>query len=270
MKLPALLLMFLAFFGSKRSALADEDGEGLIDRGVKLMADGDPAAALAVFKRAQTLSPGPRAQGQVGLAEAALERWVEAEANIGAALAVEDHPWTRRNRRQLEAALAAVRAHLGMLHVSGSPRGAKIFIGGLARGVLPSPPLRLAAGTLELSVRAPGYLPVYDDIRVEPASLTRVVIHLSTEPPATVPKPPPLPPPDPARSTWFGTSLLVAGGAALAVGGYLLGADGKCADGGDARLCHTVRDTTGAGFAAGGLGVVAIGVGVFGLVSGRF
>jgi hypothetical protein len=75
------------------------------------------------FKKVHAEHPSARTLAQMGLAEGSLQRWVDAEGHLTAALAAHGTPWieNRRNREALEQALAAVRGHIGTLLVVGTP-----------------------------------------------------------------------------------------------------------------------------------------------------
>src|SRR4051812_26268689 len=99
----ALMTSFLAFAASAAPAGAtptsnEAQPEALIAQGLALRRDGKPSEALELFRRAQALAPSPRAVGQLGLAEASVQLWLEAETHLAAALAMSGDAWVRRNR----------------------------------------------------------------------------------------------------------------------------------------------------------------------------
>src|SRR5262249_14668053 len=99
---------------------AAED-EVLLRKGVELRRQGRDEEAFEVFRSAFRLRATPRAQAQMGLAEQALGHWVDADADIAAAIRVREDPWIARNMSTLLAAHAKVLQHLGQLQVLGSP-----------------------------------------------------------------------------------------------------------------------------------------------------
>src|SRR5208283_2233499 len=107
-----------------------DDADALINQGLKAMRKGDYQSALDAFRRAHQARPTTRSRTEIGLAEQALHRWAEAEADLAGVLAEEENPWLESHRSLLEKALADVRSHLGMLTVESGPRGAQVKIDG--------------------------------------------------------------------------------------------------------------------------------------------
>ena len=91
--------------GAPRAALAadESDAAALIERGLILRQAQRDAEALALFEKAQALAPSPRGQAQVALAQQALGRWVLAERNLRAALAVQGDACSTRGDRSSSA-----------------------------------------------------------------------------------------------------------------------------------------------------------------------
>src|SRR5947207_7380287 len=89
---------------------AEPTAEELVARGLQLRRQAKPQQALEMFRRAYALAPSARTIGQMGLVEASLERWLDAEAHLKASLAVSD-AWVKKNRGFLDQALAVCRAH---------------------------------------------------------------------------------------------------------------------------------------------------------------
>lgn len=155
------------------------EAEVAIRRGIELRRRGDDAAALAEFQRADGLAPSSRTQAQIGFAEQALGRWRDAEEHLVRALADGGDVWIRKNRPTLERSRAAVGAHLGSLEVLGGPAGAELRVDGHVLGRLPlARPLRVAAGTVGVEVRADGYLPTARSVTIAAGELTRETVSL--------------------------------------------------------------------------------------------
>src|SRR5262245_16478811 len=76
----------------------EAEAERLIANGLELRRAEKPVEALELFQRAHGLAPTPRTLGQMGLVEAALERWADAEVHLLEALATPDDAWVRKNR----------------------------------------------------------------------------------------------------------------------------------------------------------------------------
>src|SRR6185312_3741828 len=79
-QMASCLLVGLAL-GWAAPARAD-DPDALIDQGLELREHGKDADALALFERAYSASPTPRAKAQIALAEQALGRWAAAEKDL--------------------------------------------------------------------------------------------------------------------------------------------------------------------------------------------
>lgn len=157
-------------------------GDGLdaaLDRGVDLREAGRDEDALAVFRDAWARWRSPRARAQMGMAEHALGRWVAAEEHLRESLASTD-PWVQRNREPLTGALAQVAAHVATLDVSGTPAGAEVEVNGVRVGALPlGASIRVAEGTVRLSLRAPGHRPDARQIELRGGAVARERIALS-------------------------------------------------------------------------------------------
>ncbi|HEX4352161.1 MAG TPA: tetratricopeptide repeat protein, partial [Polyangiales bacterium] len=70
-----------------RPLRAEDSADALISQGVALRKQGKNAEALVDFQRAYQISPSPRAQAQIALAEQALGDWIAAEDGLVSALA---------------------------------------------------------------------------------------------------------------------------------------------------------------------------------------
>jgi hypothetical protein len=233
---PAALLSALLVLGALTPAAADDEAPpeaDLIRRGVEAREQGRDQDALALFRQAFERYHTPRAQAQLGLAAQALGRWREADDHLRAALASQD-AWIANNRAVLEQALSVVGRHVGSLDVLANVNGAELSVDGRAVGKLPlSAPLRLAAGTSQVEVRAPGYTSVRRPVTVLAGELGREtfeLVALPSAPPVAPPEPPPPsfvsaaapapePPPSALASRW---TFVAAAVATAAVGGAAL------------------------------------------------
>src|SRR5262245_19785516 len=81
---------------------ANEQAEAYIRRGVELRRKPDEGGALQEFRRAYELAPSPRAAAQMGMAEAKLKNWVDAEKHLAESLRARTDPWIKQNRAVLE------------------------------------------------------------------------------------------------------------------------------------------------------------------------
>ncbi len=274
------LLAGAALAAAANAAPSADRAEAAIERGVRFMKGGQYEEALKEFLDAYDAAPGPRTTAQVGLAEQALERWVEAEVHLVEALAATDDRWVRKNRAVLVGCLATVRKHLGKLEVGllgDAPAGAELRLNGDLIGVLPLPrPLTRPTGKAAIEVAAPGYLPFRRDTAIEPGQVTRVAALLARvqsegrdaaagaavariQVTAATPAPTKEAPRNLRR--WAGLGLLAGGVVAAAAGGYLLAIDGDqtC----NRPPCPYLYDTRLLGAVLVGAGVASAAPGLF-------
>lgn len=171
----ALLLGAAIVLAAPRLALAQAtEPEALIDAGVAARRAGDDAGALALFTQAWGRGHAPRARAQMGLAEQALGRFVDAEAHLSEALAATQDEWIAGRRATLEEALGLVRARLAQLEVRVDQPGARLFVDGREVGTLPlARPLWLVPGTVVIELRAPRFASSTRRITVTAAELSR-------------------------------------------------------------------------------------------------
>jgi hypothetical protein len=153
------VLTLLCLSGTATAQLAGDKADELIAKGIELRKRGDDRAALSLFQQAYAAAPAPRAAGQLALAEQALGRWVAAEGHMTEALRSTSDPWVRKNYSSLAGALQMMQSHLGHIEVTGEPPGAEVFVDGQPVGKLPlADPVRVAAGSIDVELRAPGFV----------------------------------------------------------------------------------------------------------------
>jgi len=151
-----------------------DDAEALILRGIELREKRDDDAALRLFRRAFELGGTGRALAQVALAEQALGRWPDAEADLTAALKHTDEAWIGDKKALLDQALAEIQAHLGSLELVGIVAGTELWIYGRRAGSHDlSRPLRLPAGQTAIELRAAGYRPLLRTVQVPARGIAR-------------------------------------------------------------------------------------------------
>ena len=127
----------------------------------------------------------------MALAEAALGRWLDADAHLGETLAIGGDPWIERNRARLEAVRAQVAEHFGYLELRGNVPGAEVLLDGRLVGTMPlREPLRVVGGSASLTVRAAGYLPLTRSALITAGQLVRENLELVRQPEVATPAPP--------------------------------------------------------------------------------
>jgi hypothetical protein len=157
----------------------EADAEAAIAKGVALRQEGKDADALAYFRRAYQTFPSPRARAQIGLDEQALGMWLEAEADLAAALAPAsaDDPWVKRYRQPLESALAIVRGRLGSLEIVSNVPAAEVIVDGARVGTGPGP-FRVVAGERTVVVQAAAYHSVSRTVGIPGGGIARETFEL--------------------------------------------------------------------------------------------
>jgi hypothetical protein len=210
------LFVFVVVLSLARSARADDAAEALLKEGVELRRAGKEVEALERFRKAQALSPSPRAQGQIGLAAKSLRLYVDAERALLAALGAGDDPWVQQNRAALELARDVVAKQLATLVVRSNVKDAEVWVNGAKLEL--AEPVRVLAGAARIEVRAPGHRPTHADHSLPAGETTELTINLDkveppTEPaqaPALSPLAPIAEPPPPPKSRRY-VSYGVAG-----------------------------------------------------------
>jgi hypothetical protein len=168
-----------------RAALPPSPFESEYARGDAARAEHRDADALSLFEALYTRSQEPRALAQVALAEAALGRWLDAEAHLIEALTALRDAWITRNRMSLLATLETMRAHVGTLVVTSDDDRAEVWIEGRRVGAV-SAPLHVLAGEVAFEVRAEGRTPVSRSVTVPPNAMARAEVRFTAdETPAT-------------------------------------------------------------------------------------
>jgi hypothetical protein len=246
------------------TAQADE----LIAEGFKLRVQGKKAEALELFLRAHALAPSAKTLGQIGSAEAALGRWVDADEHLEDALSRHDSPWIElpENRKIIEQTLADVRKHVGTVRFGG-PAGADVSINGRTVGALPlAKPVRVTAGTVAISATAKGFNPVREELAIQGGSDQTVSLPFVPEsvpsPAVTLLQPVSSPPHASGRHLWLGGGLAVVGLAGVGLGIGWLVVDGRpTCDAPPGGVCQHLYNTKGEGWVALGVGAAALAVG---------
>ena len=177
-----LLGLVVAVYGLSNSSAraAGNEEDRLIREGVESRRKNNDTEALESFKKAYELGHSPRAVAQMGLAEIALGRWVEAAGHLEEALAHAADPWVAKHLSTLNESYGLVRKRVGELDVIGSPARATVAVEGVVVGNLPlAKPLRVRSGECRFVVSAPGYESIARTVDVAAGQLTRETVNLS-------------------------------------------------------------------------------------------
>jgi tetratricopeptide (TPR) repeat protein len=258
----SLLLSISAYAAGSPAGSANEaQANDLIHRGLELRRAGKSDEALDLLRRAHALAPSPRALGQLGLAEASTQRWLEAETHLGAALALREDAWIRRNDPLLEHALHEARQHIGELELTG-PAGTDVKIDGRAVGTLPDlRPLHLAAGRSLVTASGNGFKQFMKTVVIQAGARTTLAIVLEPmggpalvlAPPAPSATSPLVAEPERAGATiWTGAAIAVVGAGLLTWGAIVI-------DDHDTRTAGWMLAAGGAAAVAGGAALVLVG-----------
>jgi hypothetical protein len=276
MRLAPVLATLIVASLSGTARAAEPTADELIAHGLELRRHSRAREALELFQRAYALAPSARTLGQMGLVEASLERWLDADAHLNASLAAPGDAWVRRNRGFLHQALAVSRGHIGELVVTG-PDGTNVSVDRKHAGALPFlEPVRLAEGSAVVTATGVGFKEFSKTVTIAGGAKTSLAIVLDpigTRPALAVAAPAPLPPPpsppavsfdDEPTGSWktpVGAGLIAAGAGLAAWGIVWVAVDGAdhCATAGPS--CNTVYGTRTTGWILTAGGAAAAGAG---------
>lgn len=173
----ALVLVLLGAALAVPALASEPNADALVTRGLELRRKGQAVEALELFQKAHAIEPTPRTFGQMGLVEASLQRWIDAETHLGVALEASADTWVDGNHKLLDKALALARQHIGELVVEG-PSGAHVQISGHGMKILPlAGPIRLAEGEVRVSAIAAGYKQLIQVVRIEAGKRTSLTLN---------------------------------------------------------------------------------------------
>jgi hypothetical protein len=266
--LASVLLVTAISAGARAHDIAPD---ALIVKGLDLRRAGRSVEALEFFRRAHREAPSPRTLGQMGLVEASLAHWTDADAHLAAALTTPDDFWVHRNRPFLEQAHDRARTHIGELVVVGRP-GTTVSFAGRALGVLPlDGPVRAVEGDFALTASAATFKPFSASVSIKGGARTAVTIVLE---PLDLAAPPRLSADffsaaEPSRTSarrWTGVGLGIVGLAALTWGISWIELDNHNSCGSpQSGGCGSVYDTRTAGWllTAGGGALALAGGAMF-------
>lgn len=124
----------------------------------------------------------PRSAAQLGLAEQAVGRWEDAEVHVSEALRSPSDSWVAKHRAPLDQALAAIRAHIARIEISGDPPGAEVRVNGRAIGRLPlARAVVVPIGQVDIECRAAGHKVAVRTLTLGAAEYQRVFVRLDKD-----------------------------------------------------------------------------------------
>jgi hypothetical protein len=217
---------------STASTRADDSAEytRVIKEAVVEFDNGNWIEARVLFQRAHALNPNARTWRSLGLTAFELRRYVDAIAELEAALAEQRKPLNDKARAEVTQLLQRAREFVAVYRVSVQPEGAEVIVDGKSTS-LRDGQLFLDPGSHSVIVRAPGYLEQRQDLKIDEPRREQLSIELKvagveepqdTEAPvATAAPAAPAPAQTEARRPRVWTWVL--GGAAVATGAVGLG-----------------------------------------------
>jgi hypothetical protein len=180
---------FAALLLLPTGARAQTSPDALYDEAIALSDQGRHDAAYAKFKDAYEQGKQPRARAQMALEQAELGRWLGAELDLLAVLAVDGDAWIASHKSALQENLQKIQSHLGWLEVTGEP-GAAIVLNGQPLGTLPlAKPARVEVGELTIEASKDGFYPLAKPVKIQAGVTSTVALDLAKRPPpvATTP-----------------------------------------------------------------------------------
>jgi hypothetical protein len=163
-----------------RAGASKTPSDELVARGLELRTKGKASEALDLFRQAHALEPTARTAGQLGLVEASLQAWMDADAHLTDALSQSEDPWVVKNRSIMEQALTVTRSHIGEIDIIGPP-GTWVHVAG-TEGKWPTlpleKPLRAPEGDARLFATAVDYRQLIQHVKVVGGARTKVTLAL--------------------------------------------------------------------------------------------
>jgi hypothetical protein len=210
--------------------------DGYIEQAIQAYDGGRWAEARSLFRRAHELAPTARTLRTMGMCSFNLGDYLDAVANLEAALSDTRKPLSPDQRASASDLIARSQANVGRFRVHLTPADAVLWVDGRPPLHLGSGEVLLEPGRHELSAQASGYQTSRSTLQVEGGDRTTLEIQLEPSPAneplamakgaaaveAASPPPAQSPPPHSAH----GSTQAVLGYVALGVGGASLVAFG--------------------------------------------
>lgn len=237
----AILLAVISITSSRRAAAqqgACDDSEHA--RGLALRRAHRDEEARSLFQARWARTGEACAAARLGMAEADLSRWMDAEEHLSVALRARSDQWISAYRTRLQRALDDVRGHLCALQVETNASSGEVRVEARTFPLPLTEPIWVEPGRVSLVVRATGFRAGTQTVEV-PAGRASLTVRVNVEPE---------PRDDPARSDAGAPGV----GAALTVRDVSSGVTRR----GTARTLGFI--------ALGGAGL-GLGLGFFGLLN---
>jgi hypothetical protein len=166
-----VLAVLLTANGSSYAQSSAERAEASLhfDRALELIRQHAYQEALVEFERAYALSHDDAVLYNLGMAQVAVNRPLEAVDVLARYLASENTRPSAEERTRVEAELARQRARIGALVLDVQPDGATCSVDGRAIA-LPSGPIQLVAGEHRIVARLAGYQVETRDVDIPPGA----------------------------------------------------------------------------------------------------
>lgn len=156
------LTLLASSLASPRRALAQGAGEdenaysAIIKRALSEFSQAHWEEAHALFRRAHDINPNARTWRGLGITAFESRRYVEATADLEAALVDPRKPLSPEQREETVRLIAQAREFISVYHVKIQPASAQVIVDG-KQATLQSEQLHLDPGPHTIVVRAPGY-----------------------------------------------------------------------------------------------------------------
>ena len=161
------------------SAQSSKSYDETIARAVAEFDHGNWEEARALFRRAHDSNPNARTWRSLGVTAFELRRYVDAIAELEAALADPRKPLTPKQRDEVQGLLSRAREFVSVYRVRIAPEDAEVIVDGKAT-TLTDGKLFLDPGQHTVMVRAGGYQERREDLSVAAGTQEELSIELST------------------------------------------------------------------------------------------
>src|SRR4051812_19729662 len=165
-------------------AAARTQAQATLREGAALFERGEYAAALQKFEAAYTTFPSPKIWFNVGAADRALARPVEALQAFQRFLDEAPPDTPIESKREAQQAVAALKAGLAQMNIQCARAGVDVSIDGRSAGVTPiAHPVWISPGSHQVVARADGTAPALQEVTVAAGEARTLALQLRPLPP---------------------------------------------------------------------------------------